>query len=191
MICCASAALLRCCLLVCFRESPLSMECDFFFFFLVKVTAAAELKCLAPLKHPKAHATAAAAAERFIWVETLSKGITCKKTRAVAFGQGLCLAGWPRSRFSFWIFLCDTNKHTHTEFSLTSSAPLFSAHSLCLWISACYFIALREREGLDPGRRRDCLDLGDTGSEKQGEEGCSRFISNVKPGYSLIHSVWR
>lgn len=90
------------------------MECDLFFFCQ---TAAAEPKCLALLKHPKAHATAAAAAaaERFIWMETLPKEITCKKTRAVAFGQGLCLAGWLRPRFSFWIFLCDTNKHTHTQ----------------------------------------------------------------------------
>lgn len=60
----------------------------------------------------------------FIWMETLSRGITRKQSRVVAFGQGLRLAGWPRLQVSFRSFFCDTHKRAYTEFP---SLPLHSS----------------------------------------------------------------
>lgn len=121
----------------------------------------------------------------FIWMETLSREITRKETRAVAFGQGLRLAVWPgfHSEAS-----CVTRIHTHSLPRILCT-PLLSAHSLSLWISGCYFIAYtRERE-----RRIQRLTVIE---ETQGESNREREnretpFPNVKPGYCLIHSTRR
>lgn len=73
--------------------------------------------------HTAAAAVTAAAGEVLIWMETLSRGITRKQSRAVAFGQGLRLAGWPGLRVLFRSFFCDTHKRTYR----VPSHPLHSS----------------------------------------------------------------
>ncbi len=88
-----------------------------------------------------------------------------------------------------------THTHTHTQ-SLPRilCTPLFSAHSLRLWISGCYFIAYTREREKDLERGREIVsDWGDMWGRETGSGKLRHPLgfSNVKPGCCLIHSMWR
>ncbi len=87
------------------------------------------------LKQPKAHTQWRL--QSFLCEWRLSRGITLKETRAVAFGQRLCPAGQPRL---VW--------HTHTN-------RVSSARSPWVLISRCYFIAYIEARKESGKRERN------------------------------------
>lgn len=162
--CVFSTALLWCCLPLCFRGTPRTLECDF-----LKATAAAaaELNCLVLWSNQK-RTHNSSGGRLFIWMETLSRGITRKETRAVAFGQGLRLAGWPGLRFHTEAS-CVTRTNTQRVSLAILCTPLFSTHSPCLWISGCYFTAYtRGRARRIQGEaERFSVIWGDTGEGKR------------------------
>lgn len=137
--------------------------------------------------HTAAAAVTAAAGEVLIWMETLSRGITRKQSRAVAFGQGLRLAGWPGLRVLFRSFFCDTHKRTYRVPSHPLHSSLFRPLALPR-ISSLLLHCIRESKA-DENPGRGGRDWGDTGG--RGKPRHTLGFPNDKPGYCLIHSAWR